>query len=126
MLKLVTLSNYWNLSPSAYINTLLYCSLGVVFVSATDSSDLANDNLINIAKEMGLVKGAEQQLKWEEPLNELEEEGKEEERERTFSDASDYELAQQLQESEQEAQLERDRELAEQLQMKEHTYRKPM
>ena len=95
-------------------------------MSATDSSDLANDNLINIAKEMGLVKGAEQQLKWEEPLNELEEEGKEEERERTFSDASDYELAQQLQESEQEAQLERDRELAEQLQMKEHTYRKPM
>jgi hypothetical protein len=99
-----------------------------VFVSATDSTDLANDDLINIAKEMGLVKGAEQQLKWEEPLNEQEEEDEEgeEEKERTFSDASDYELAQQLHESEQEAMLERDRELAEQLQIKEHTYRKPM
>ena len=108
-------------------------------MSATDSFDLANDNLVDIAKEMGLVKGEEQQLKgveqqlkgeeeqlkWEEPLNDLEEE-EEEERERTFSDASDYELAQQLYEDEQEAQLQRDRELAEQLQMKENTYRTPM
>ena len=101
-----------------------------MFVSASDSADLANDNLFDIAKEMGLVQveeedleGVEQQLKWEEPPNDLEDE----ERERTFSDASsDFELAQQLYESEQEAQLERDRELAEQLQMKENTYRTPM
>lgn len=100
-----------------------------MFVSASDSADLANDNLFDIAKEMGLVQveeedleGVEQQLKWEEPPNDLEDE----ERERTSSDVSDLELAQQLYESEQEAQLERDRELAEQLQMRENTYRTPM
>ena len=98
-------------------------------MSVSDTTDLANDNLVDIAKELGLVKGAEQQLKEEEqqlkgvehPFNEHERE-----LERSLSDVSDYELAQQLQESEEEAQLLSDRELAEQLQMKENTFRTPM
>ena len=57
------------------INTLLYSccySLGVVFVSVSDSTDLANNNLVDIAKEMGLVKGEEQQLKGVEQLDMME------------------------------------------------------
>ena len=94
-------------------------------MSVTDSTDLANSNLVDIAKEMGIVKWEEPQLKEKEELrlNEgdyaIKEEGGE-------SEVLDFELAQHLQESEQEAQLERDRELAEQLQMKENTYRTPV
>ena len=75
-------------------------------MSVTDSTDLGNDDLTDVAKEMGLLGHTSQP------------EGTAEE--------SDFELAQQLQVSEREAQLARDRELAEQLQMREHTFRKPM
>ena len=121
-------------------------------MSVSDSTDLANNNLVDIAKEMGLVKGEEQQLKGVEQLDMMEQPRiggmqqlvvgskwwvkdhqmenepllEQEERERVFSDASDYDFAQQLQESEEEAQLQRDRELAEQLQMRENTYRTPV
>lgn len=126
-------------------------------MSVNDSTDLAYDNLVDIAKEMGIVRGEEQQLNGTEhqfemiiePLQQGRVGGmqqlvvgskgwvserqmendplvKQEERERVWSDASDYEFAQQLQENEQEAQLERDRELAEQLQLKENSYRTPV
>ena len=80
-------------------------SLGVVFVSATDSTDLVNDNanLVDVAKELGLLTHDHQEI----------------------PEDSDFHLAQQLQESEQEVQLLRDQELAEQLQMRENTYRTP-
>lgn len=89
------------------------CSLGVVFVSVSDSTDLANENLVDVAKELGLFDHTQYQQQDEEGgavgvVND-----------------PDFTLAQQIYESEQEAMLERDRELAEQLQMKENSYRTP-
>ena len=91
-------------------------SLGVVFVSVSDTTELANDNLDDVAKELGLFDHTHYELQQEE-----------EEKDEAVGGVNDldFELAQRIQESEQEAQLERDRELAEQLQMKEHTYRTP-
>ena len=84
-------------------------SLGVVFVSITDSTDLVNDDLTDAAKEMGLLGHTPP------PEGAM-----------GTPAESDFELAQWLEHNEREAQLARDRELAEQLQMKEHTFRTPM
>ena len=78
-------------------------------MSVTDSTDLGNDDLTDVAKEMGLLGHTPQ------PDVAM-----------GTAEDSDFELAQQLQVSEREAQLARDRELAEQLQMREHTFRKPV
>ena len=87
-------------------------SLGVVFVSVTDSTDLANDNdnLADIAKELGLLGHAHQQ---------------DVQGAVGVAEAPDFVLAQRMQESEHAAQLARDRELAEQLQMTDFSYRTP-
>ena len=81
-------------------------------MSVTDSTDLANDsdNLVDIAKELGIVGHTHQQ---------------EVQGAVGGANAPDFVLAQQLQENEQEAQLARDRELAEQLQMTDFSYRTP-
>lgn len=100
------------------ISISIYGSLGVVFVSATDSTDVfegqRSGDLAAAAKMFGLTSP---ETEVEVHLNDSDE--------FEVQDDMDFDLAMSLYKQDKEAQLKSDRELAEQLQMRENVYRTP-
>lgn len=97
----------------------IYGSLGVVFVSATDTADVLE------GQRLGDLEAAVKMLGLTTPEEEVKVQlGKEVkvQQDNTLNDV-DYSLAMSIFEQDKSAQLKSDRELAEQLQMKEHAYR---
>ena len=96
---------------------ILWCSLGVVFLSVSDSADLG-------VEVESLIEGTEG-LGVESPVTGAEGWGAKSLVADTNDNISDSHLAQQLQQQMMESQLLRDAQLAEQLQLKENSYRTP-